>query len=143
MTSKTKPVQSLSGQLADTYLNSDSKETQNSDTVRRNIVKITLNSSSSENSMETNSVKPKKIKLNSGQKSPSDASKKLNMNSPTSPNKVTNFQTTVNLINKHIGGKTEGISEKSGKKHSETNPGASVVSCNEGMRLCRAKQNIL
>ncbi|XP_052087782.1 uncharacterized protein LOC127724727 [Mytilus californianus] len=106
--SKNKTEQSLTAKLEKTNLNNESKDTQ---TLRKKIIKITLNSSSTENDKIVSPDMPKKIKLNSSTCSDINEEnqklKKIKLNSPTSPNKVASFQSSVSLINKHLGGKTD------------------------------------
>ncbi|CAG2199840.1 ASW [Mytilus edulis] len=111
LSSKNKTEQSLTAKLENANLNNDNKEGKDTQTLRKKIIKITLDSSSTENDKSVSPDVPKKIKLNSS--TCSDASeenqksKKIKLNSPTSPNKAASFQSSVSLINKHLGGKTD------------------------------------
>lgn len=111
LSSKNKTEQSLTAKLENANLNNDNKEGKDTQTLRKKIIKITLDSSSTENDKSVSPDVPKKIKLNSSTSSDASEenqkSKKIKLNSPTSPNKAASFQSSVSLINKHLGGKTD------------------------------------
>ena len=128
LSSKNKTEQSLTAKLENANLNNDSKETKDTRTLRKKIIKITLDSSSTGNDKGVSPDMPKKIRLNSSTENDKSVSpdvpkkikvnsstfseenqksKKIKLNSPTSPNKAASFQSSVSLINKHLGGKTD------------------------------------
>ena len=106
LSSNNKTEQNIASQLENTNLNSDSRENDVTQTLRKKIVKITLNSSSTDS--------PKRIRLNSSsssllcdQNNSSDSAKKVKLNSPTSPSKEASFKSTISVINKHLGETTD------------------------------------
>ncbi|XP_076079906.1 uncharacterized protein LOC143050000 isoform X2 [Mytilus galloprovincialis] len=131
LSSKNRTEQSLTAKLENTNLNNDNKEGHDTQTLRKKIIKITLDSSSTGNDKGVSPDMPKKIRLNSSTENDKSVSpdvpkkiklnsstcsdvsdenlksKKIKLNSPTSPNKAASFQSSVSLINKHLGGKID------------------------------------
>lgn len=121
LSSKNKTEINIASQLENTNLNSDSRENDDTQTLRKKIVKITLNSSSTDS--------PKRIRLNSSssslscdQNNSSDSSKRVKLNSPTSPGKEASFKSTVGLINKHLGETTDTCSKERPKNINASKP---------------------
>lgn len=121
LSSKSKTEQNIASQLENTNLNSDSRENDDTQILRKKIVKITLNSSSSDS--------PKRIRLNSSssslscdQNNSSDSSKRVKLNSSTSSSKDASFKSTVGLINKHLGETTDKCSKERPKTSNASKP---------------------